>query len=114
MSAGCNEDIERATRICFSFVKAGFSDTYGLARPDIFQSDAFVYDRMSEEIRSMLEDFYNEALNYLGDHVNLIETLEDILIEKHIMSGEEMERIIITSVKPKSTMSPVGFKRRST
>ena len=85
---------ERATRICFSFAKTGFSETYGLARPDIFQSDAFVYDRMSEEIGFMLEDFYNEVRNYLEDHIDLIEILEDILIKKHIMSGEEMERII--------------------
>ena len=41
-----------------------------------------------------MENFYNEARNYLEDHIDLIETLEDILIEKHIMSGEEMERII--------------------
>ena len=94
VSAGCNEDIERATRICFSFAKTGFSETYGLARPDIFQTDAFVYGRMSEEIGFMLENFYNEARNYLEDHIGLIETLEDILIEKHIMSGEEMEHII--------------------
>jgi cell division protease FtsH len=109
MTTGAGNDIEHATEIARKMIcEWGMSEkmgpvTFGKKEEQIFlgremaaaknYSEATAVE-IDNEIRRIVEDNYNRALNLLKDNVDILIRLSQSLIEKENLSGVEVDEII--------------------
>ena len=110
VSTGAHDDLAKATDIVKSMVKEfGMSDkighiTYEKERKSMFLDigpDAHSRDYSEEtareidnEIRRIIEDAYEQVKETLGEKKRLLEQIAGILLEKEVMDGEELRRLV--------------------
>lgn len=108
ISTGASNDIERATKISHAMVtKYGMSKRlgpmmYGGDDAEVFlgeelgknkqYSDKIAYE-IDSEMRELIDEAYNKALNILNENIDLLHALANKLLEKETIGQEEFEAI---------------------
>lgn len=116
ISTGASNDIERATKIAHAMVtKYGMSKRlgpmmYGGDDAEVFlgeelgknkqYSDKIAYE-IDSEMRELIDEAYNKALNILNENINLLHALANRLLEKETIGQEEFEAIFDKYTKTK-------------
>jgi cell division protease FtsH len=114
ITTGASNDIERATKVARSMVtEYGMSDIIGpltlgqkqhevflgrdfQSQPDYSDSVAFEIDN---EVRRLIDQAHDEALEILQEHRDKLDLLAATLIEKETIDREEVERLLVDIVK---------------
>ncbi|MCL2190123.1 MAG: ATP-dependent zinc metalloprotease FtsH [Defluviitaleaceae bacterium] len=117
---GAANDIERATQTARDMVvKYGMSDTLGPIQLGNANNEVFlgrdyhnvrnygeqVASLIDNEIKSIVESSYNEALNLIDTHIDVLHKIVELLMEKERVSGEE-----VRSLFPLGTLVPKDNK----
>lgn len=108
ISTGASNDIERATKIAHAMVtKYGMSKRlgpmmYGGDDAEVFlgeelgknkqYSDKIAYE-IDSEMRELIDEAYNKALNILNENIDLLHALANKLLEKETIGQKEFEAI---------------------
>lgn len=116
ISTGASNDIERATKIAHAMVtKYGMSKRlgpmmYGGDDAEVFlgeelgknkqYSDKIAYE-IDSEMRELIDEAYNKALNILNENIDLLHALANKLLEKETIGQEEFEAIFDKYTKTK-------------
>ena len=116
ISTGASNDIERATKIAYAMVtKYGMSKRlgpmmYGGDDSEVFlgeelgknkqYSDKIAYE-IDSEMRELIDEAYNKALNILNENIDLLHALANRLLEKETIGQEEFEAIFDKYTKTK-------------
>lgn len=116
ISTGASNDIERATKIAHAMVtKYGMSKRlgpmmYGGDDTEVFlgeelgknkqYSDKIAYE-IDSEMRELIDEAYNKALNILNENIDLLHALANRLLEKETIGQEEFEDIFDKYTKTK-------------
>ncbi|MDU5186721.1 ATP-dependent zinc metalloprotease FtsH [Finegoldia magna] len=116
ISTGASNDIERATKIAHAMVtKYGMSKRlgpmmYGGDDAEVFlgeelgknkqYSDKIAYE-IDSEMRELIDEAYNKALNILNENIDLLHALANKLLEKETIEQEEFEAIFDKYTKTK-------------
>ncbi|MCA5586500.1 ATP-dependent zinc metalloprotease FtsH [Finegoldia magna] len=116
ISTGASNDIERATKIAHAMVtKYGMSKRlgpmmYGGDDAEVFlgeelgknkqYSDKIAYE-IDSEMRELIDEAYNKALNILNENIDLLHALANRLLEKETIGQEEFETIFDKYTKTK-------------
>lgn len=116
ISTGASNDIERATKIAHAMVtKYGMSKRlgpmmYGGDDSEVFlgeelgknkqYSDKIAYE-IDSEMRELIDEAYNKALNILNENIDLLHALANRLLEKETIGQEEFEAIFDKYTKTK-------------
>ena len=116
ISTGASNDIERATKIAHAMVtKYGMSKRlgpmmYGGDDAEVFlgeelgknkqYSDKIAYE-IDSEMRELIDEAYNKALNILNENIDLLHALANRLLEKETIGQEEFEAIFNKYTKTK-------------
>ena len=116
ISTGASNDIERATKIAHAMVtKYGMSKRlgpmmYGGDDSEVFlgeelgknkqYSDKIAYE-IDSEMRELIDEAYNKALNVLNENIDLLHALANRLLEKETIGQEEFEAIFDKYTKTK-------------
>lgn len=116
ISTGASNDIERATKIAHAMVtKYGMSKRlgpmmYGGDDSEVFlgeelgknkqYSDKIAYE-IDFEMRELIDEAYNKALNILNENIDLLHALANRLLEKETIGQEEYEAIFDKYTKTK-------------
>ena len=116
ISTGASNDIERATKIAHAMVtKYGMSKRlgpmmYGGDDAEVLlggelgknkqYSDKIAYE-IDSEMRELIDEAYNKALNILNENIDLLHALANRLLEKETIGQEEFEAIFDKYTKTK-------------
>ncbi|MCL1999339.1 MAG: ATP-dependent zinc metalloprotease FtsH [Turicibacter sp.] len=105
ITTGASNDIERATAIARNMVvKYGMSEVVGPIQlgndnEEVFLGRDFAHQRnygeqvasmIDNEIKRLVEDAYNEALQILTEHIEVLHKISKTLLEKEKMTGDEV------------------------
>ena len=108
VTTGASSDIEKATTIARNMVvKFGMSDTlgpiqFGNNNDEVFLGRDFAHtrnygeqvaDQIDMEIKRIVEDSYNKALQIIETHMGILHKIVDMLTEKERVSGEEVRAL---------------------
>jgi len=109
ISTGAQNDLQRATDIARSMVaEFGMSDRLGLVtyerdRRPMFLPESFSSNKtyseekaaqIDEEVSRVIEESHQRVRNILSSHRNVLDTLARLLLEKEIVQGEELRRML--------------------
>jgi cell division protease FtsH len=113
LTSGASADIKQATAIARDMViKYGMSDTlgpihFGNDNDEVFLGRDFAHtrnygeqvaDQIDMEIKRIVEDAYNKALNIIETHIDILHKLAEMLLEKERVSGEEVRAMFPAGV----------------
>ena len=105
ITTGASNDIERATGIARSMVvKYGMSEVVGPIQlgndnEEVFLGRDFAHTRnygeqvasmIDNEIKRLVEDAYTEALRILTEHIDVLHSISEKLLQKEKMTGDEI------------------------
>lgn len=108
-TTGAGNDIEKASNIARKMVcEWGMSDklgplAYGAKEEEIFLGREIQKHRdysektaieIDEEIRSIINSAFDRAIKILSDNMDVLHKLSEELLEREILDGEEIDRII--------------------
>ncbi len=108
-TTGAGNDIEKATNIARKMVcEWGMSDklgplAYGAKEEEIFLGREIQKHRdysektaieIDDEIRGIINTAFDRAVNILSDNIELLHKLSEELLEREILDGDEIDRII--------------------
>ena len=111
VSSGAQNDLERATEIAHSMVcQLGMSErlgplTYGKQQRLMYLDVAAREERnfseetarlIDEEIKNLVEEGHQQAMEIISSKRNILDKLASRLLEKEVLSGEEVEQIVKT------------------
>ncbi len=110
VSTGAKNDLEKATDMAISMVKAyGMSKTlgplsYDRGRPLFLESpwgqpkdySEETARKIDEEVKSILEESYQKAKSILTERIEKLKSIASILLEKEIIEGEELKELLKT------------------
>ncbi|MEA1996696.1 MAG: ATP-dependent zinc metalloprotease FtsH [Gemmatimonadota bacterium] len=126
MTTGAGNDIERATELARKMVcNWGMSKALGplsfgkkeeqiflgkeiSQRQDYSEDTAQLIDR---EVRSLIDEAYNEAVSLLSENRSILEALADALLEREVLDREEID-IIVSGRKLPALKKKVTARRR--
>ena len=109
VTSGAANDLERATQTARQMVtQLGMSEKLGLVklgnkREEIFLGRDISEDRnyseeiafiIDQEIKSIIDECYKTAKNILSERKNLMDKIAKILLDKEIITGEELDKLI--------------------
>ena len=114
-TTGAGNDIEKATNIARKMVcEWGMSDklgplAYGAKEEEIFLGREIQKHRdysektaieIDDEIRGIITLAFDRAVNILSDNIDLLHKLSEELLEREILDGDEIDRIIRGEILP--------------
>ncbi|MEE9543684.1 MAG: hypothetical protein V3V95_07870, partial [Thermodesulfobacteriota bacterium] len=115
MTTGAGNDIERATEIARKMTcEWGMSDligplSFGKKEEHIFLGKEMAQRRdfsekiaidIDEEIKKVVTDNYQRAKGLLSDNIDRLHKLAEVLLEKEVLDGEEIDTIIFGDEPP--------------
>ena len=121
MTTGAGNDIERATELARKMTcEWGMSEkigplTFGKKEEHIFlgkemgQSRDFgekTADEIDSEIKSTVINSYDRAKGLLEDKIDLLHKLAEVLLEKEVLDGNEIDEIIFGKKPPSDVGTP--------
>lgn len=131
LSTGAGNDIERATELARKMVcEWGMSDklgplTFGKKEEEIFLGREIAKHRdysemtaqeIDEEVKRIVEEAEKKAFNLLSGNLDKLHLLAEALLEKEILDGEEIDRILRgekLQEKPEEKKNKVEDKKES-
>ncbi|MCR5824172.1 MAG: ATP-dependent zinc metalloprotease FtsH [Lachnospiraceae bacterium] len=108
ITTGASQDIKEATRTARNMViKYGFSENVGLISYDNDDDEVFIgrdfghtkaysdhtANVIDDEVRSIVEDCYEKAKSMLKEHMDVLHSCSNLLLEKERISREEFEAL---------------------
>ena len=111
-TTGAGNDIERATALARKMVcEWGMSDaigplSYGKKEEQIFLGREFASHKdyseetamkIDKEVNQIVISGYEKAKNILSEHIDLLNKIAMVLLEKEVLSGQELDEIIKTN-----------------
>ena len=108
ITTGAAHDIERATSIARNMVtKFGMSDVlgpmqFGDDNDEVFIGRDLAHARnygeqvasiIDSEIKRIIEDAYQKALHILGEHIDILHKIAELLMEKEKVTGKEIRAL---------------------
>lgn len=115
LTTGAGNDLERATALARKMVcEWGMSDklgpvTFGQKQEAIFlgrdftrhqdYSEATARD-IDQEVRDIVTTCYDRAKRLLGSHLDVLHRVAKTLLEKEVVDGAEIQRIIEGGISP--------------
>ncbi|WP_038041585.1 ATP-dependent zinc metalloprotease FtsH [Thermodesulfobacterium hveragerdense] len=113
VSTGAQNDLERATEIARAMVMDyGMSDILGpqtfRKREHLFLDVPFkeremvseqIASLIDQEISQILKTCYETSLKILSERIEILETIVKILMEKEVLEGEELEKLLYQNPK---------------
>jgi cell division protease FtsH len=124
ISTGAQNDLERATDIAMSMVREyGMSEKLGPMtfqngrRPQFLDLGYRTSRELSEdvskdidnEVKKIVFDTYSRVKGILTENKDRLETLAKLLLEKEVVEGEELRKIIDGKVTPQKQSPPPGL-----
>jgi cell division protease FtsH len=121
VTTGASSDIERATSIARNMVvKFGMSDTlgpiqFGNDNEEVFLGRDFAHtrnygdqvaDQIDMEIKRIVEDGYNKAIQIIETHIDILHKLVVLLLEKERVSGDDVRAMF-----PSGVLTPKEHQR---
>lgn len=112
ITTGASQDIKVATKTARAMItRYGFSDAIGMVNYDQDEDEVFigrdlahtrsysenVANKIDDEVRSIIDDCYNEAKHILTKHKNVLEACAKLLIEKERINRDEFEALFQTA-----------------
>ncbi|MBC7129631.1 cell division protein FtsH, partial [Candidatus Bathyarchaeota archaeon] len=109
ITTGSQNDLERATQIARKMVtEFGMSERLGPVRlgrkqHEIFLGRDIVEDRnyseeiayaIDQEVRRIIDDCYELVRDLLVKHDSVLEKIAEVLLEKEVLEGEELDSLI--------------------
>ena len=122
ISTGAQNDLQRATDIARSMVaEYGMSDllgpvTYERPRQAMFLPETYTAGKaysetratqIDEEISSLMEKAQERVRNILSEKRKILDELARLLIEKELVQGEELRKMLSESVAEIAAASPI-------
>lgn len=123
MTSGAENDFKQATSLARKMVlNWGMSErlgqvAYGEDSDQVFLGEEIAHRReyseatareIDEEIRAVLNEAYERALQTLKEHRAGLDALVDALVEREVLAGEEVKKIILDGVK-EPVLQPDGL-----
>ena len=118
ISTGASNDIERATKIARSMItKYGMSERlgplcFGSEQDEVFIGKDFgqtrnfsenVAAKIDEEMKSIIDDCYQKCEDLLSSHMEVLNRVAEVLIEKEKIEGDEFNAIFDETVNSKAS-----------
>ncbi|MDQ7822172.1 MAG: ATP-dependent zinc metalloprotease FtsH [Candidatus Eremiobacteraeota bacterium] len=109
LTTGASNDLERSTEIARNIVtKYGMSEklgplTYGKKHEQVFLGRDIMEDRnysesvgntIDDEVHAIVDSSYVRAKEILNGHRNDLEKIVEVLLEKEVLEGEELDRLL--------------------
>lgn len=92
VTTGASSDIKQATNKILSYISVyGFSDDYGML--DLTNTN-FKNVNVLENAKKMSNDLYQETYDLLVENKAKLEALASALLEKEVLSGDEVELLV--------------------
>jgi cell division protease FtsH len=116
MTTGAGNDIERATEMARKMVcEWGMSEkmgplTFGKKEEMIFLGKEIATHKdyseetareIDSEVKAIVMECYNKATRILSERIDILHKLANALLEKEVLDGEEIDKIIRSSEPPK-------------
>ncbi len=108
ITTGASQDIKVATKTARAMItRYGFSDTIGMVNYDTDDNEVFIgrdlahtrsyseniANKIDEEVKSIIDECYNEAKRILVENKDKLEACADLLIQRERISREEFEAL---------------------
>lgn len=124
ISTGASNDIQRATEIAKDMVtKYGFSEKLGpvnySSSEEVFLGKDFSSKQsfseetaaeIDEEMRSIIEDCYEEAKQILTEHMDQLNAVAEALLEIETLDGEQFEKLYSGEMTAEELINHVNIK----
>jgi len=110
ISTGASNDIKQATALAQRMVRTwGMSEALGPLSYDQGEEQIFLgreisqhrdyseatADKIDREVNRLIEHAYNGAKAILKEHLDVLHSLADLLLEKETVSGKELDELIV-------------------
>ena len=110
VTTGASQDIKMATKTARSMVtRYGFSNTLGMVNYENDEDEVFigrdlahtrsysenVANRIDEEVKSIIDECYQEAKKILTEHRSVLDACAELLIEKERIGQTEFEELFV-------------------
>ena len=120
VTTGASNDIEKATALARNMVmKYGMSDTLGPLQFGNNNEEVFlgrdiantrnygeeVASQIDAEIKSIVENGYNQALEILGTHMGVMHEIVELLMRKERVTGDEVRALFPHGMLPDKSKS---------
>ncbi|NLK29226.1 MAG: ATP-dependent zinc metalloprotease FtsH [Clostridiales bacterium] len=111
ITTGASQDIKMATKTARAMVtRYGFSENLGMVNYENDEDEVFigrdlahtrsysenVANHIDEEVRSIIDDCYQEAKNILMEHRDILDACANLLIEKERIGRDEFEALFLS------------------
>ncbi|MCF7935140.1 MAG: ATP-dependent zinc metalloprotease FtsH [Synergistales bacterium] len=115
VTSGAQNDLERATDIAREMVtRYGMSDrlgpiTLGRKKHEVFLGRDLGEDRnysdevayaIDQEIRSIMDDCYDEVTRILGENEEILERLARSLLQREVIEADDLEQLMVGELPP--------------
>jgi cell division protease FtsH len=124
ITTGASNDIEQATNMARNMVvRYGMSETlgpiqFGNDNNEVFLGRDFANQRnyseqvasiIDNEVKSIVENAYNEAIRLVETHLEVMQKIVKLLMEKERVPGEEVRALFPYGTLPKKDLNNIGF-----
>ncbi|MDF2485781.1 MAG: ftsH [Herbinix sp.] len=111
ITTGASQDIKVATKTARAMItRYGFSDAIGMVNYDNDDDEVFIgrdlahtrsyseniANRIDDEVKTMIDDCYKEAVRILTEYKDVLESCADLLMVKERITREEFEALFTT------------------
>jgi cell division protease FtsH len=107
VSTGASNDIERASKIARNMVtKWGMSESLGpisfsseMGENGIMESviSAKTFEKVDEEVRSIIDRNYKRAFKILSDNINILHSMTEALMEAETIDVKKIDELMINA-----------------
>ena len=60
---------------------------------------------IDKEVRSLVDDAHENALNILKNNLSLLESISQKILEKEVIEGDELKEMLSSSVMPEKALN---------
>ncbi|MBU5310532.1 ATP-dependent metallopeptidase FtsH/Yme1/Tma family protein [Tissierella carlieri] len=96
ITTGASSDLEKATNMTLSMIGVfGMDEIVGLLNYNVLSSRNLDDGRLLNRAKEILEKLYLDTINILNSNMNSLQSLAENLIEKEVLSEDEINKILI-------------------
>lgn len=96
VTQGASNDISKATNLLLEYAtKLGFDENMGLLDYDVLSNTSIIQnDNIAKEMSRLSKHFYDEAIETLNVHYDMVSKLAERLMEVKTLSGDEVSLLL--------------------
>ncbi len=108
IDSGASNDIQSLTRIARAMVTQVGMSELGLVAMDTERQEysELIAAQIDREVRKIVKDCHQQAIDLLQDHRWLMDILAEILVDKETIDGDEFRKIVAREVGRKQQVQP--------